>query len=143
MEKYNKPFFTLFENIFITLKNEFHSKKALEIFTKIMEKGLKNSYGDDFKKGKTEEFRRLVGERDEIVGLNVSFPIVENNKIVYQFLTDPFPNLKEHISYKDLDATYLNFKVKYILGDNWDYKTTKHLWLGDKCSEHIITTKNP
>ena len=48
-----------------------------------METGLTKAYGDDFEKGMPYEFVRLVGERDNNVGLLVKFPEVSDNKLVY------------------------------------------------------------
>lgn len=138
MKEYNKPFFSLYENVFLELKERLGQDGAIEVFKSLMKKGLSASYGDDYQKGKTEEFARLVGERDELVGLEVKFPVVEEDKLVYQFHTDPFPGLKGKVDSKDLDETYMNFKVKYILGDDWKFKTTKHLWEGAPFTEHEI-----
>lgn len=140
--KYNAAFFGLFENTFLLLKKEFGEEKALELFTRLMETGLSKSYGKDFEKGNTQEFQRLVQERDNLVGLHVEFPVVGDKQLTYQFHDDPFPNLKGHVSPQLLDQCYMNFKVKYILGDEWEYKTTKHLWNGDGYTEHQITLKD-
>ena len=56
-------------------------------------------------------------------------------------LDDPFPNLKGHVDPQKLDASYMNFKLKYLLGDDWEYKMTKHLWNGNDCIEHYIYKK--
>ncbi len=138
MKEYNTPFFGLYENWFKLLKNEFGETKAIELFKKAMEIGLSKAYGNDFQKGLTSEFARLVGERDNNVGLLVKFPEISDNKLVYQFHTDPFPNLKNEITPYKLDDTYIAFKVSYILGDEWRYKNTAHLWKGDNCTEFVI-----
>ncbi|HCC3261894.1 hypothetical protein SDB96_15855 [Legionella pneumophila serogroup 1] len=135
---YNGAFFGLFENVFKLLKKEYGEEKALSLFTQLMEMGLSKSYGKDFKYGDPFEFKKLVAERDKVVGLHVEFPEVTDNKIIYQFHDDPFPNLKGEVNHKDLDKCYLNFKINYILGSNWKYKTTKHLWDGDLYTEHEI-----
>ena len=103
-----------------------------------METGLSKAYGSNFKKGLTSEFARLVGERDNNVGLLVKFLEISDNKLIYQFYTDPFPNLKNEIASHNLDDTFIAFKVKYILGDDWSYKNTTHLWNGDSCTEFVI-----
>lgn len=139
MEKYNSAFFSLYENTFIVLKDKLGEEKALELFTKIMEKGLKKSYdAAGFEKGDAKDFARVVGEKDSSVGLHVEFPEVTWTKIVYRFYTDPFPNLKQQVDSKKLVSTYLSFKVKYLLGDDWSYNTSRHIWNGDKFIEHII-----
>ncbi|MCD6247404.1 MAG: hypothetical protein J7J87_03175 [Candidatus Diapherotrites archaeon] len=142
MKEYNAPFFALYENTFLVLKENFGEEKALEIFTKIMERGLKKAYDAmGFQKGNPQDFARVLRARDESVGLHVEFPEVSENKIVYQFHTDPFPNLKGQVEPEKLDATYMGFKVRYLLGNNWGYKTTKHLWKGDPYTEHVIFKK--
>lgn len=139
---YNAAFFGLFENTFLLLKQEFGEEKALELFARLMETGLSKSYGSAFEKGNPYEFQRLVQERDNMVGLRVEFPIVKEDEIIYQFHDDPFPNLRGKVDHAMLDQCYMNFKVKYLLGDNWHYKTTKHIWNGDSYTEHQITIKN-
>ena len=136
--KYNSAFFILFENIFMLIKDEFNEKKSLEIFSKLMKKGLSASYGNNFIKGQSSEFVRLVQERDNLVGLRVNFPIVTENEIIYQFIDDPFPNLKGLVNEEKLDACFIDFKIKYILGENWAYKNTKHIWREDNVTEYRI-----
>ncbi|EKD70765.1 MAG: hypothetical protein ACD_46C00406G0004, partial [uncultured bacterium] len=103
MKEYNAAFFQLYENWFKLLKKEFGENKAIDLFRKAMETGLSKAYGDSFEKGLTSEFARLVGERDNNVGLLVKFPEISENKLVYQFHTDPFPNLKNEIAPQKLD----------------------------------------
>jgi len=137
--EYNKAFFGLYENVFLVLKEEFGEEKGLALFSKIMHYGLKKAYDSSgFQKGSAKDFARVVSERDQSVGLKVAFPTVEENKIVYQFLTDPFPALKGKVEAHKIDATYMKFKVDYLLGSNWNYKTTKHLWKEDEFTEHIL-----
>lgn len=138
MEKYNAPFFGLYENWFKLLKHEFGETKAINLFRKVMEIGLTKAYGSSFEKGIATEFVRLVGERDRNVGLAVKFPVVSENKLIYQFHTDPFPNLKNEISSQQLDDTYISFKINYILGHDWKYKNTRHFWNGDDFTEFVI-----
>ncbi|MBV9576503.1 MAG: hypothetical protein JO149_07755 [Gammaproteobacteria bacterium] len=139
MKEYNAAFFSLYENWFKLLKKEFGEEKAIDLFRKAMEAGLSKAYGESFKKGLTSEFVKLVGERDNNVGLLVKFPEITENKLIYQFHTDPFPNLKNEVSSQKLDDTYIAFKVRYILGDEWRYKNTTHLWNGDSCTEFVIS----
>lgn len=139
LEKYNAAFFTLYANLFKVLKEEFGEEKALEIFTKIMERGLKSAYDSmGFQRGNTKDFARVLKARDESVGLEVSFPTITENKVIYRFNTDPFPMLKGIVDAGKLDATYMRFKVNYLLGNEWGYKTTKHIWRGDDFTEHAI-----
>jgi len=136
--KYNSAFFGLYQNLIWVLKKEFREKRALELFAKIMQKGLRTAYDQTkFRKGNPVDFCRIVKARDQSVGLRVSVKATKN-RIVYRFFTDPFPLLKGKISPKKLDATYMQFKVRYLLGKNWHYKTTKHLWKGNRFTEHII-----
>ncbi len=140
MKEYNAAFFGLYENLFMTLKENFGEEKALALFRQIMEKGLKKAYDmSGFERGNSNDFAKVVGERDRRVGLCVEFPEVTENKIIYQFYTDPFPGLKEHVKHEKLDDTYMAFKVRYLLGEDWKYETTKHLWKGNELTEHIIT----
>lgn len=140
MNIYNSAFFGLYENFFKVMSDELGLDRALAIFTKTMEMGLKKSYDlYGFVKGDPESFSRVIKERDNFVGINVEFPEILKNKIIYRFYTDPFPNLKGIVHYSLLDKTYLNFKINYLLGPEWVYNTNKHIWLGDKYSEHVIT----
>lgn len=68
----------------------------------------------------------------------MNFPEVSENKIVYQLCADPFANLKNIVDYNLLDSTYIDFKIEYLLGNNWFYNTTKHFWKGDCCIEFVI-----
>lgn len=137
--EYNTAFFSLYENVFLVLKDEFGEEKALTLFRKIMERGLEKAYSAmGFEKGDPKDFARVVGERDNNVGLRVELPFVGEAKIVYQFHTDPFPNLNGHVEPEKLDDTYMAFKVRFLLGDDWSYRTTKHIWKGDQYTEHVI-----
>lgn len=138
---YNTAFFGLFENIFKLTKIEFGETKALEIFARLMEMGLSKSYGLDFIKGQPDEFKRIVAERDNLVGLRVGFPSVSPTEIIYRFYDDPFPNLKGLVDPLKLDNCYMSFKLNYILGEGWEYTTTKHIWSGDEFTEHRIHKK--
>lgn len=138
MTTYNAAFFGLFENVFKLLKQEYGEERALELFSELMTMGLSKSYGNDFKKGDLVAFERMVGERDKMVGLKVEFIRNSANELVYQFHDDPFPNLKGLVDPQKLDHCYMAFKVRYILGEGWSYKTTKHLWNGDQYTEHQI-----
>lgn len=139
---YNGAFFRLYENTFFVLRDEFGEKSTLKILSRVLAKGLGEAYDAmNFTPGDPKEFKRVLSERDKAVGLVVAFPEVTNTKIVYQFHTDPFPGLRGQLEYADLDATYIPFKIKYVLGDNWEYVTTKHLWRGDPHTEHIIRKK--
>jgi len=137
--EYNAAFFGYVERMFKLVKEEFGEEKALELTATCLEQGLGSAYDSmGFEKGKPEDFARVTGERDKSVGLYVEFPEVTDTRIVYQFHDDPFPNLKGFVEAEKLDATYMKFKVSYLLGEGWSYRTTKHLWKGDECTEHVI-----
>lgn len=141
MKNYNSAFFNLFENVFLLLKNKYGEEKALEHFAELMQTGLSRSYGENFKTGCFELFSKLVSERDELVGLKVTFRKINDDEFFYMFWDDPFPNLKGQVDAEKLDSCYMNFKVSYLLGPMWSYKTTKHLWWGDEYTEHRIFKK--
>lgn len=136
--KYNEPFFSLFENIFKLLKEEYSEEIALNHFSKLMKKGLAASYGKDFVKEDIHSFINLVGKRDEKVGLEVEFIVLSTQEFLYRFLRDPFPGLKGEVDPAYLDKCYMDFKIEYLLGSNWAFQTTKHLWKGDQYIEHRI-----
>ena len=138
MNERNKVFFHLYETVFILLKEEFGEEKALEMMSKLFRENLTTSYGHDFKKGVAAEFARIAKGHDNNVGLHVEFPEVEEDRLVYHFIDDPFPGLRGLVDPYKLDASYLKFKIEYILGPEWKYKTTKHLWNGDEYTEHVI-----
>ncbi|MEM7821838.1 MAG: hypothetical protein QXX38_03460 [Candidatus Aenigmatarchaeota archaeon] len=137
--EYNKAFFRTFENFFLVLKERFGEKVALSVVREVMERNLKEAYdGMEFRFGKPEDFARVVGARDKSLGLKVEFPEVSKNRIVYRFYTDPFPGLKGKVNHKEFDDTYLSFKLRYLLGEDWDYITTQHIWDDAPFTEHII-----
>ncbi|MBS3051410.1 MAG: hypothetical protein J4400_04645 [Candidatus Aenigmarchaeota archaeon] len=140
--EYNAAFFGLQEVYFLVLKEEKGEQFALEMLKKVMERTLGKAYTfAGFRKGDPHSFARVVEGRDEAVGLHVEFPEVTERAIVYQFHTDPFPNLKGHVDSEKLDAAYMKFKVEFLLGKDWSYRTTKHLWNGDAYTEHVIEKK--
>ena len=139
--KYNAAFFGTHEAYFLILKEQEGEEFALDAIRRVMERNLGKSYkAVGFAKGNPKDFAKVVGKRDASVGLIVKFPVVSENKIVYQFHIDPFPGLKGHVAAEKLDATYMKFKVAFLLG-KWTYRTTKHLWKGDKYTEHVIEKK--
>jgi hypothetical protein len=139
---YNAPFFRLYETMFLVLKQELGEEQCLTILKQVFAKNLKAAYDQtNWRKGNPHDFTHVVGLRDEAVGLQVAFPTVTDTEIVYQFHTDPFPHLKGKVEPEKLDATYLEFKVSYLLGAKWSYITTKHLWRKDPYTEHVITKK--
>lgn len=138
MKEHNVAFFGLYETWFKLLKTELGEEKALIFFRKVMETILENAYGKDFEKGKPSEFIRMVKQRDESVGVKVSFSEVLDNQFSYRFHMDVFPNLKGHLDAEKLADTYIKFKINYLLGEHWTYKTIKHIWHGNDCTEFLI-----
>lgn len=138
MNQRNEAFFAAHTKRFLATMEQDGDKAALREMRSVLSEGLKAAYGTDFKKGNPNEFVRLVGERDESVGLSVEFPEVSERRLVYRLLDDPFPGLKGHVAPEKLDATYMEFKVNHILGEGWSWRTAKHLWKGDSCTEHVI-----
>ncbi|MCX6815913.1 MAG: hypothetical protein NT120_03615 [Candidatus Aenigmarchaeota archaeon] len=139
----NNAFFGAHETWFLTIKEVFGEDAALKAMTTVMERNLKIAYdGMDPKpkKGDPYDFDRVVGGRDNSVGLDVKFPVISESRIVYQFWTDPFPGLKNHVPAEKLDATYMKFKVSYLLGPEWTYRTTMHIWKS-AFTEHVIEKK--
>ena len=50
----------------------------------------------------------------------------------------------DFVTQDDTDDTIrskLGLKVEYLVGTDWGYKTTKHFWRGDQCTEHVIGKK--
>ena len=140
--KYNASFFGCHEAYFLILKELKGERFALDAIRRVMKRNLSKAYtSSGFIKGDPKSFAKVVSKRDASVGLVVKFPVVSENKIVYQFHTAPFPGLKGHVAAEKLDATYMKFKVDFLLGKGWSYQTTKHLWKGDKYTEHIIKKK--
>lgn len=136
---YNKPFFSLYESIFEVLSEQQNEKEALKFMELLFSNALSKSYNEiGFNKGSISDFIRVVKSRDEAVGLDVELINSHPNSIIYRFHTDPFPNLKGKVDPILLSDTYIKFKVKYLLGDEWFYSTTKHFWKNDLFIEHII-----
>ena len=138
--EYDARFFGTHETYFLKAVERFGEDAALNLMAEVMEANLGSAYSKmKFQKGKPEDFARVVGERDQSVGLEVSFPVISKDRIVYRFLTDPFPNLRGKVEWRKLDATYMPFKVRFLLGNEWKYETTQHMWNGDPFTEHVIT----
>lgn len=101
---------------------------------------LKPAYDSmGFTRGNPHDFARCVGERDKSVGLHVRLTVSENEKeIKYEFLTDPFSNLKGMVNPEKFYDTFMTFKVNYLLGPEWSHKMTKHHHLGNNTTEYLI-----
>ena len=141
MPEYNAAFFNGLTSVVLTLKKKYGEDEAIDVMREVFSSRLKDVYDKlGFTKGSAEDFVRVVAENDRMLGLEVELKI-ENGKIIYRFKTDPFPNLKGHVDPAKFDDAYLGFKVEYLLGTDWGYKTTKHFWRGDQCTEHVIGKK--
>jgi hypothetical protein len=139
MQSYNAAFFKTHETYFLALKAKLGEAVALDVMRIVMERNLGAAYDAmGFKRGNPQDFARVVGERDASIGLVVKFPEVAENRIVYQFYTDPFPGLKGEVDPQKLASTYMDFKVSYLLGANWAWRMTKHAWRGDEYTEYVI-----
>lgn len=139
MEKFNASFFGLYEHVFYEYAQLHGVSHALQFFEKLFARTLGKAYlATGFTKGNIDHFVKIVKERDASVGLAVMLSIVAPDKIIYQFHQDPFPNLKKIVAYHNFDRTYINFKIKFLLGDEWLYHTTQHIWDGAPFTEHII-----
>ena len=141
MQEYNSAFFNGLTAVVLVLKKKYGEEQAIEVMREVFSSRLKGVYDKlGFTKGLPEDFIRVVGENDRMLGLEIEL-FLENSKIIYRFKTDPFPNLKGRVDPTKFDDAYLRFKVEYLLGQNWTYKTTKHFWKGDSCTEHAIQKK--
>ncbi len=139
MPEYNAAFYNGLTAVVLALKKRYGEAAAIDVMREVFSSRLKAVYDSlDFVKGSTRDFVRVIRANDESLGLVVEFPEVTDDRIVYRFHTDPFPNLKGQVDPTKFDDSYLRFKVEYVLGDDWTYRTTKHLWKGDPFTEHVI-----
>ena len=142
MPEYNAAFYNGLTAVVLALKRRYGEAEAIDVMREVFSARLKSVYDQlGFTKGSPEDFARVIGANDVMLGLKVEF-IVEPNKIIYRFHTDPFPLLKGHVDPTKFDNAYLRFKIEYVLGDDWDYCTTKHLWNSDPFTEHVIEKIN-
>ena len=138
MAKYNAAFFNALTSVFLAYKEKHGEALALEFMQDVFSRRLGPVYTEwGFERGSPQDFVRVVGKNDRLLGLVVDFDI-QDKRIVYRFHTDPFPNLKGRVAPRKFDETYMAFKVKFLLGEGWSYRTTKHLWEGDPYTEHTI-----
>ena len=139
MADYNKAFFGSLANTFLLYKKLHGEEHALNFIVQLMEMNLGPAYdGMEFEKGSTKDFKRLMEERDSAVGLEIEIPEPTESRLIYRFHTDPFPGLKGEVDPEKFDATYIKFKIRYLLGDDWNWTVTKHIWRGDPYTEHVI-----
>jgi len=140
MEDYNSAFFNSISTAFLIYREKNGEEEALKFLRELFSTRLKEVYDSLGFQGGTQDFVRVVGENDSKLGLRVEFK-VSGSTVIYRFLFDPFPNLKGKVDWRRFDPTYMDFKVGYLLGEGWSYKTTKHLWDGDQFTEHVISRK--
>jgi len=144
MAEYNKKLFEEYKDEFLKKETEYDKRAALEHMRKLFAEKLKPAYDVmGFERGNSRDFARIVSARDKSVGLKVTVDIVNERRIIYRFHTDPFPfpELKVRVSPEEFDDCHMSFKLSYLLGEDWSYTTTKHLWRGDDYTEHIIEKK--
>jgi len=139
--EYKKELFESYKNEFLKEETKNGKEAALRHMRNLFYRKLKPAYDAmQFKKGDPYDFARVVSERDRSVGLEVSVKVASPKKIIYIFYTDPFPfeELKKKATHREFDDCYMAFKLEYLLGSDWHYKTTKHVWDGDRYTEHVI-----
>jgi hypothetical protein len=142
IKPYNAAFFGLYEKAYLLYRELHGEEAALKFMRTLFERALGPAYtAMGFTKGNVKDFCRVVSERDAGVGLKVCFSEVSEAKIVYEFHSDPFPGLKGMVDPKELDDTYLRFKINFLLGPGWSYSTPQHLWNGAPCSRHVLVRK--
>lgn len=137
--KIKEKFFGVFEGVYFLMKDSVSKQYAIEVVTELVERYLRKIYGNNFIRGRTNEFKRLVGAEDRLSGLKVDFPFVTEKSIVYRLHDNLSAVMQEEVSIEVFDSFHLDFKVKYILGSSWKYKIIKHTWLGDTYTEYLIT----
>jgi len=134
----NRPFFTCLENAFIVAHERFGKERALAFMKALMERNLREAYDrEGFRKGSPEDFARLMERRDRSVGLDVELE-VGKGRIRYAFLTPLFDKWKGLLTAEEAVATFMDFKVSYLLGEEWKWRLTKHFWWGDDRIEVVI-----
>ena len=139
--KRNEQLFDLCTQAYVTAEELYGSKEALGYMKYLFSRFLKPTYDEmRFVKGDPHSFAKTVGKRDAAVGLHVILHVAKN-KIIYEFHDDPFPELKRIVDPRDFDATYMEFNIEYLLGNDWTYTTPVHIWENEKFTRHIITRK--
>lgn len=139
---YNTAFFRLYESFYTVLFRDL-GDEGFRIWKQVLREGLFSAYDSSGAKrlGGVDEFIKFVGERDAGVGLQVTFEKTTEG-FVYRFFTDPFPGLQGQIQWKELVDSYLAPKMDYFLGPDWSYRTSKHIWDGAECTEHVFVRKS-
>jgi hypothetical protein len=138
MTGYNAPFFNALSCVFLTYRRMHGEEEALRFIHEVFSQRLGPVYDSwGFRKGDEQDFARVVGRNDKLLGLAVSLDI-QPQRIIYRFHTDPFPLLKGLVDAARFDRTYLDFKVSHLLGADWSYTTPHHLWKGEPYTEHVI-----
>lgn len=65
------------ENTFLVLAQQLSLERALDLFSKIITTGLRESYGEIDQQGQPQLFAELVELRDQAVGLRVAFCVLQ------------------------------------------------------------------
>jgi len=138
---YNIAFFRLYEAFYKVLTKEL-GPQGFTLWKKVLRDGLFAAYdaAGAKKLSGADEFMKFVGSRDAGVGLKVDFEKTADG-FIYRFYTDPFPGLKGLAAWSDIVESYLAPKTDYFLGPDWSFRTTKHLWDGADCTEHVFVRK--
>ncbi len=143
MPEFNAPFFGLLTTVVKTYREQHGEQETLDFMHTVFSRRLGPVYDQiGFRRGNPEDFAKVVGENDRRLGLDVSFEIApDGNEIKYRFLKDPLPGLKGEVDPRRFDATYMRFKVEYVLGEDWEFETPNHIWEGAPFTEHVIRRK--
>ena len=131
--------FGTYASAFRVYKERHGEEQALGFMARLFVVNLTTAYdANGFTKGSPESFAKAVGERDASVGLRVTITVINDNTIMYEFHDDPFPMLKGLVDPRQFDATYMKFKIEYLLGGGWMYTTPEHIWENGTVTKHII-----
>ena len=139
MAAYNAPFFSALTAVFLLYKEKHGEEQALGFMREVFSRRLGPVYDQwGFRRGNPQDFARVAGKNDRLLGLKVEF-LASERGISYRFYTDPFPGLKGKVDHRKFDQTYMAFKISHLLGPEWTSSTPRHLWDGNRFTEHVIT----
>ena len=139
MPEYNKAMFATYASGYLLFKELHGETAALKFMRTWFERNLKPAYeAMDIVRGSTADAARVIGARDAAVGLDVRFPVIEKQRLVYEFHTDPFPMLRGLVNPRVFDNCYMGFKIAFLLGNAWTYTTPEHIWENGRVTRHVI-----
>lgn len=139
----NEEVLNKYQEAFKTQLKDHGKQRALDFMRELFAQELAPAYDDfGFEKGNAIDFANCVSSRDESLGLNVEVDLPQENKIVYRLHEDLFPQLKDIVAASEIDSTFLEFNVSYLLGEDWCVETSRHIWDGAPFSEYVITRIN-